>query len=74
MQTSRILTRDVSQKSIRDKSRDRFEENKKVFDPSLVATDNYGAHSPGKYYNTLEEEKKISKPNLKLESAFKFSF
>jgi hypothetical protein len=26
MQNSRILTRDVSQKSIRDKSRDRFEE------------------------------------------------
>jgi hypothetical protein len=33
-----------------------------------VATENFGAHSPGKYYNIIEEEKKISKPNLKLES------
>jgi len=45
--------------------RDRFSDNKKVFQPKLVATDNFGKHSPGKQYNTGVSKDNVinKKPN-----------
>jgi len=64
---ARNLTNQSSQASLYSKLtiesgiRDRFEDNKKIFMPGQVSTDNAGKHSPTfSVYNTLDSYKKIA--------------